>query len=200
MNRRRFVRGVAATAAAGAASGAAGCLGLPLGRSGPDSRYRLSLNRTPDDLASAAALTADEQTDTQRRLVAKAVDGTHRTRVHASIEDGDFAEFDGAYYRIRVSDATYTTEKVAGSKTAFEAFVRERFVTARFDRGTLPESQREILDAAAADAYTEHGKLSADFRTILERIGDGEFPHGTARRFVAYDGRFYDPEFVESMP
>ena len=195
MNRRRFALGLATIAA----SGAAGC--TRLGRDGPDSRYRLSLDRIPgDDLVSAAALTANGQTDTQRTLVAAAVDGPHRTHVHASIEDGDLVEFDGAYYRIRVSDTTYTAERVGASRTAFETFVRERFVAARFDRAALPDPQREILDAAAADVYEEYGELSEEFRTILERIGDGEFPHGTARRYVAYDGRFHDVAFTESVP
>ena len=195
MNRRTFVTGAGVLAA----GGLAGCVGFGLGNGGRG--YELELDRIPDDdLLTALALTAEEQSAEERKLVAGAVDGEYRTHVHTSIEDGDFVEHDGAYYRVRVAENTYTAETVADSASAFRAFLEAEYVTAQFDRSKLSSQERAILEKARTDSYHEHGELSAAFRAVLERIGGGEIPESARRHYVRYDGRVYEAELMISVP
>lgn len=180
------------------ASGLAGCVGLG-GRGG--SRYRISLDRVPDDdLASAVALTPDEQSSVQRAVIENATAGEYQTRVHTSLEDGDYVAHEGSYFRIRISDGTYAAEKVADSAEAFRQSVADEFVAATFDREALSEEERRILRQATDDSYAEMAPISDGYRALLERIVGGELPEGPGRRFVRYDGKLYEVAFTEVVP
>lgn len=110
----------------------------------------------------------------------------------------EYVEYGGDVIRLVVeqrrfaeTEYTYTTAKVADSGTAFREFVREEIVTPWLDRSTLSGGQRDILEQARSNGYAESGDLSEGYRTLLERLFEGDPPERTTGNHVGYEDRIY---------
>jgi hypothetical protein len=73
---------------------------------------------------------------------------------------------------VELQQYRYHSERVAQSTSDFEQYVRDQHLETTFDRGSLPESQRTILDAITSGGgrHEERKPLSEAMETVLDRL------------------------------
>lgn len=122
---------------------------------------------------------------------------------HVAFEMGDETRYGEAVAEratVELTQYEHTARKVAESADGFASYLRETYLEATFDRGALPEAQREILDriTRGGGRYQEHAPLSDALQAVLERLGlaDVETPESDSVGFsnevyFRYEGSNY---------
>lgn len=123
----------------------------------------------------------------------------------------DYVEIDGHYYEAKAKEAPvtltyyeYELETIAESRAAYESYVRDEIVDARFPSSSTPDRVTSILRAITLEAgrlYTEPVPPSDGLETIMDEVGISEHMPETVpddgwiefdEFFFKFDGRYWN--------
>lgn len=79
-----------------------------------------------------------------------------------------------------------TMERVASNTEEFEEIVDEKFVI-DLNAQDLSDKQREIIDTAIEDGYSESGSISTEFEDLIDLLRDAP----PRRDLIKYEGEYY---------
>lgn len=89
--------------------------------------------------------------------------------------------------RVLAEDEFKTTiERVASNTEEFEEIVDEKFVI-DLDAQDLSDKQREIIETAIEEGYSESGSISSEFDDLSDRLRNAS----PRRNLIKYEGEYY---------
>jgi hypothetical protein len=124
---------------------------------------------------------------------------------HVAFESGDGTVYARAVVErvpVELRQYRYTATPVAETTAAFDAYLREEYLTTTFDGSSLSEPRRAVLSGARSGrGYEETTPLSEAYTAVLESLGVADTAEPAPRRvefsdevLFAYDDDYYEAQ------